>query len=136
MSIGWGHWRHVLALQGIGMYEELSLESWTGPETQPLESERLVGHLERVPLHAGCHGRPDLQSGWRQTCAQYCTIPPDHHPRVFPAPALLSDPEYPYPGLSGISLQLKDHLHTLPPQPTPKTHQYNHPPPSFPDNSV
>jgi hypothetical protein len=28
---GRGHWRHVLALRGIGMYEELSLELWAGP---------------------------------------------------------------------------------------------------------
>src|SRR5882757_9194873 len=118
------------------MYEELALESWAEPETRPSESESLVGHLERVPLCAGCHGRPDLQSDWRQTCARHRTIPPDRHPQVSPVPALLSDPECPYPGLSGISLRLKDHLRTRPPQPTLKTHQCNHPPPSFPDNSV
>src|SRR5882762_2643382 len=118
------------------MFEELALESWAGPETQPLKSERLVRHSERVPLHAGCYERPDLQSSWRQTCVWHCTIPPDHHPQVSPAPALLSNPEHSYPGLSGILLQLKDCLRTLPLQPTLRTHQYNHPPPSFPDNSI
>src|SRR5882762_2243505 len=52
------------------------------------------------------HKRPDLQSSWRQKCMQCCTILLDHHPQVFLAPALLSNPEYPYPGLSGTSLQL------------------------------
>jgi len=121
-----GYWD----VRGLG----IGVEGWTG--NTALEVGKVGRTFGEGTIARWVPWKADLQSGWRQTCARHCTIPPDHHPQVSPVPALLSNPEYPYPGLSGISLRLKDRLRTRPPQSTLKTHQCNHPLPSFPDDSV
>jgi len=148
-SIGMAFWRRVASMSiGAG-----TLETRTG--TPGYCDVRGVGigakgWTRNVALGVGKVGRTFREGiiarwvPWKAWFAVQLALnihaalyhPSDCHPQVSLAPALLSNPEYLYPGLSGTSLWLTDHLHTLPPQSTPKTHQYNHPPLSFPDNSV